>query len=89
MREYHFYKMDLEARRALAEPPESDTPTQEQEITRQAMRVFLADYNLPEMQMRVPADAAQEFLEDHKKGRVPRWALRAVKLRELRAAARG
>lgn len=92
IREYHFSKMPEEARKSLAEPPEPRPDgqlTAEQKISQDAFIAFMSDYNLPELQHRVPADAARELLALHKKGKLPKWAHRAVKLRELRAAARG
>lgn len=92
MREYHFSKLPEESRKALAEspePPQDGRLTAEQQTSRDALVAFMADYNLPELQHRVPADAAQELLALHKAGKLPRWAQKAVKLREMRAAARG
>lgn len=92
MREYHFSRLPEESRKGLAEPPEppkNGRLTAEQQISRDAFVAFMSDYNLPELQHRVPADAARELLALHKAGKLPRWAIKAVKLRELRAAARG
>ncbi|AAF12328.1 hypothetical protein E5E91_14225 [Deinococcus radiodurans R1 = ATCC 13939 = DSM 20539] len=92
MREYHFYKLPEEARKGLAEPPESPKNgrlTAEQQISRDALVAFMSDYNLPELQHRVPGAAARELLALHKAGKLPRWAQKAVRLREMRAAARG
>lgn len=88
VREQHFFQLDMDARRALAEPPEPGEPTAEQQISHAALSEFLAEYDLPELQPRVPPEAAAEYLADLKAGRVPRWAQKAVKVRELRAAAR-
>lgn len=88
MKDYHFSKLDAETRKAIAEPSSSGKPTAEQATSAAAYVAFMSDYDMPHLQPRVPPEAAQEFLLDHEKGRVPAWALRAVKLKELRASAR-
>lgn len=80
--------MDLEARRALAEPPPpGQQPTAEKAISRAAYIEFMADYDMPHLQPRVPPEAARELLDDYTAGRLPAWALRAIRLREIRASA--
>ncbi|AFD25827.1 hypothetical protein [Deinococcus gobiensis] len=89
VRDYHFSKLDAEARKVLAEPPEPGKMTAEQAVSQAAYIAFMAEYDMPHLQPRVPPAAAREFLAEHKAGRIPAWALKAVKLKELRASARG
>lgn len=83
MLNYHFYKIPEEGRNALLEPT-PEHPTAAQQLSSEALGVFLAAYDLPELQPRIPRHAAQLLLEDRASGKLPKWAQRAVNWKEVR-----
>lgn len=83
MLNYHFYKIPEEGRNALLEPA-PEHPTAAQQLSSEALGVFLAAYDLPELEPRIPREAARLLLADREKGKLPQWVERAVSWREVR-----